>query len=200
MKAIKKLSLLAAMVATVAAFSAPSMAQAEPLKSKWSLGGVELIEPGANQLSGEVKLNMLSGLGGVACQGLFTLNYAPHSGEGTFNPAALNNCKYFGFIKTVCGDTATASLFGTPWIGQAYREAIQRWITAPILATFKADAPGANCPLPISITESKEVILVPNSPTVMTSFGWGGSVSTGWGKAKVEGKLTASGTNFYGIL
>jgi len=211
---LKKMMLLATMVAAVAAFVAPT-ASAAFEASKWSMGGTELKEAGTIEGTGQLKFNSTSGLGGIECHVIMHGTTTASSGTGVIDGFITSNCMNFGFLATVCGTNATPTST-LNWTVHAQKEGATKriLITAPkIDNTFPEK--GANCPNGgvINITGSNAanpVFATPNSTTAATQLTLGGEVETSIGASKAEGTITLfdnkpetatkGGSGTYGIL
>src|SRR6476620_8692696 len=99
---LKKMMLMATMVAAVAAFVAPT-ASAAFENSKWSMGGAELAEAGTIEGTGQLKFTSTSGLGGIECHVVIHANLTSKSSTGSITKFTATNCMNFGFLLTVCG-------------------------------------------------------------------------------------------------
>lgn len=202
---LKKLLLMATMIAAIAALFAAS-AQATFTNSSWAMGGTELRESGTIEGTGQLNLNSTSGLGGIECHTAIHSNLRKESSTGEIAILLTTNCMTFGFLATVCG-TNMAGTPTLPWELHAQKTGASKriLITGPVLHTVMLE-PTPNCPNggKINITGSNStnpVVFIPDNGAAFTKLTLGGEINTTIGASKAEGVVTlSSGSGTYGIL
>lgn len=205
---LKKMMLMATMVAAVAAFVAPT-ASAAFEASNWGDKGSELKSTGTITGTGVLKFNATSGLGGVQCHVHVHITLNASSSTGTVTRFEVSSCEAFGFLKTVCNNPTAVTptpTGGVNWVVHAQKEGTARrvLITGATIDN-KFGNKTASCPAEEINVEgpnaTSPLVATLDNNTAANSLVLGGEVNTGVGAAKAEGTLTATeGGGTYGIL